>query len=129
MKHKWLGLLGAVAGLVFILSIRPAFAHHGTAAYDTSKQITVTGTVTEFDFVNPHTILEFTAKGEGGNTVKWQGELTSPNRLARAGWTRSTLKPGSEVTATGFPSKGGGNTIWIQKIVADGKELPLGMGD
>src|SRR5918912_272704 len=88
-----------------------ALAHHSTAAYETTKQITLTGSVTEFHFVNPHVLIYMTAKDEGGTIRKWQGELTSPNRLVRAGWNKDIMKPGDEIAVTGYPAKDGGNSI------------------
>jgi polyisoprenoid-binding protein YceI len=114
-------------GLLFILS-GPALAHHGSAAYDMSKTITVTGTVTDFQFVNPHVLISMDVKDPSGKVEKWEGELTSPNHLARAGWTKSTLKPGDEVTWMGGPAKSGSPTMWIRKITKDGQEVSLGSG-
>ncbi len=114
-------------GLLFIVS-GSAFAHHGSAAYDMSKTITVTGTVTDFQFVNPHVLISMDAKDPSGKVAKWEGELTSPNHLARAGWTKSTLKPGDEVTLMGGPAKSGSPTMWIRKIAKDGQEVSLGGG-
>jgi uncharacterized protein DUF6152 len=112
-------------GILFCLS-GPAFAHHGSAAYDMSKTLTVTGTVTDFQFVNPHVLIAMDAKDASGKVEKWQGELTSPNHLARAGWTKSTLKPGDEITLIGGPAKSGSPTMWIRKIMKDGQEVSLG---
>ncbi len=114
-------------GLLFVTS--PTYAHHGAAAYDTAKTATVTGTVTEFNFINPHVMISMDVKNASGGVDKWQGELTSPNRLARGGWTKSTLKPGDQLTITGGVAKSGANTLWINKVVKDGVELPLGMGE
>jgi hypothetical protein len=103
-----------------------AFAHHGTAAYDTSKMTTVTGTVTAFDFINPHCQVYWDVKSENGETEKWQGELTAPNKLARAGWNKDTLKPGDKITITGYRTKTGTNVLWIRKLIGpDGNALPL----
>jgi len=100
-----------------------AFAHHGTANYDTDRSVTVTGTITEFDFVNPH-VLVYMNVNQNGKVTRWQGELTSPNHLARAGWHKDTLKVGDTITMSGFPAKSGNPEIWIQKIVqADGNVL------
>jgi hypothetical protein len=115
-----LGILGILSG--------PAFAHHGAAAYDMSKSITVTGTVTDFQFVNPHVLIAMDAKDPSGKMEKWQGELTSPNHLARAGWTKSTIKLGDQVTLTGGPAKSGQPTMWIRKVEKDGQEVSLGGG-
>ena len=107
-----------------------AFAHHGTANYDTNKTISVKGVVTGFDFVNPHVEIFWEAKDESGAKQKWQGELTSPNRLTRAGWSKNSIKTGDTITIGGYPSKSGSNEIWIQKVVlADGEELPTGGGN
>ena len=107
-----------------------AFAHHGTANYDTNKTITVKGVATEFEFVNPHVQIFWDAKDDSGAVAKWQGELTSPNRLSRVGWTKSSIKPGDAITISGFPTKSGSHEIWIQKVVlASGEELPTGMGN
>ena len=116
--------------LIFVLFILsgPVFAHHGSAAYDMSKSITVTGTITDFQFVNPHVLISMDVKDPSGKVEKWEGELTSPNHLARAGWTKSTLKPGDQVTLTGGPAKSGSPTMWIRKITKDGQEVALGGG-
>jgi hypothetical protein len=115
----------AAAGLLLIVS-RPVLAHHGTAAFDTSKTITVKATMTQFDFTNPHCTLFFNVTDEKGETEKWQGELTAPNKLARAGWTKETLKPGDAVTVSGYASKTGAHTLWIRTLIGpDGKALPL----
>jgi len=114
-------------GVLFILS-GPAFAHHGSAAYDMSKTVTVAGTITDFQFVNPHVLISMDVKDPSGKVEKWEGELTSPNHLARAGWTKSTLKPGDQVTLTGGPAKSGSPTMWIRKITKDGQEVSLGGG-
>ena len=114
-------------GMLLTLS-GTAFAHHGSAAYDMSKTVTVTGTVTDFQFVNPHVLIAMDVKDSSGKVEKWQGELTSPNHLARVGWTKSTLKPGDEVTLTGGAAKSGSPTMWIRKITKDGQEVSLGGG-
>jgi hypothetical protein len=98
-------------------------AHHSAAAYESSKQITVTGTVTEFHFVNPHVLIYMSAKDESGATRKWQGELTSPNRLVRVGWNKDIMKTGDAIALTGYPAKDGGNSIRITKVVLKGQPL------
>ena len=117
-----------LVGVMTIASV--AFAHHGTANYDTSKTVTVKGTVTDFQFINPHVLIVMDAKDEGGKIEKWQGELTSPNRLSRNGWTKSSIKLGDTITISGYPTKSGSTEIWIQKVVlAGGEELPTGNGN
>ena len=115
--------------LELLMFAAPTFAHHGIAAYEEHKQMTVTGSVTYFDFVNPHALVYLNVQQSDGTNAKWQGELTSPNNLARVGWTRRSLQPGDRITVTGFPAKSGANTIWIRRIVkSDGTELPTGIG-
>lgn len=116
-------LATATAGLL-LLAVG-GLAHHGTAAYDTSKTVTVEGTVTEFKFVNPHVQVYWEAKGAEGKVEQWRGEITSPNLLARRAtgvkWTRNTLKPGDKLTLTGYRAKNGAPMMWILRIVgADG---------
>jgi hypothetical protein len=112
----------ALAGIV---AARPALAHHSAAAYESTKQITVTGSITEFHFVNPHVLIYVTATDESGTTRKWQGELTSPNRLIRAGWNKDILKSGDTVTLTGYPAKDGGNSIRLTKVALKGQTLKM----
>jgi hypothetical protein len=115
---------------VLVLSVQtPAVAHHGQAAYDNSTLVTVTGTVTVFQFQNPHCIITFDVKDKGeGETQTWQGELTSPNRLLRAGWNVKSVKPGDQVTLTGWRAKSGANSLWITKTIVNGQELKTDMG-
>lgn len=129
LKNKQLVVSLVALGALLLLS-GPVFAHHGSAAYDMSKTITVTGTVTDFQFINPHVLISMDVKNPTtGKIEKWSGELTSPNRLGRDGWTKSTIKPGDVLTWTGGPSKTGSPTMWIRKIERDGQELRIGGGD
>lgn len=117
--------LAVVLALCGIVSV-PLLAHHGQAAFDTTKTVTVTGNVTEFEFLNPHVQIYMEVKNEKGETEKWQGELTAPNKLSRAGWTKRTLKPGDKITISGFRSSTGANTLWIRKLISpSGESLPL----
>jgi hypothetical protein len=124
MRLKLVSTLGMLLALVVVSA--PMFAHHGTAAYDTKNPVTVKGTITEFNFVNPHVQLYFDIKNDKGEVEHWQGELTAPNKLARAGWTKRTLKPGDQITVTGSAGKNGGHSIWINKLIGPtGESLPL----
>ena len=112
-------------GILFAIS-GSAFAHHGGAAYDSSKMVTVSGTVTDFRFVNPHVMITMDAKDPAsGKIEKWEGELTSPNHLARAGWTKSTIKPGDQVTMTGSALRSGAPAMAIRKVMKNGQEIGL----
>jgi len=128
VKNTRVSFLAVCIGLLALAPM--AFAHHGTANYDTSRTITVKGVVTGFDFINPHVQIFWDAKDDSGTAQKWQGELTSPNRLSRVGWTKSSIKPGDTISINGYPTKSGSNEIWIQKVIlASGEELPTGMGN
>ena len=113
----------AIAGATLLFSIA-LYAHHGAGAYDTSQIVTVTGEVSEFRFINPHVLISAQITGEDGSVVEWSGELTSPNRLARAQgggvkWHTELLKPGDEVTLTGNPARNGAPFLRLTKV-ADG---------
>jgi hypothetical protein len=108
----------------FLISI-PLWAHHGASEYDMTRIVTLRATVTDLQFVNPHTLLTFTVKDDSGKALEWQGELPSPNLLSRRGWSRSTLKPGDQVTIIGSPAKNGERGMQVKKLVfPDGHELP-----
>jgi hypothetical protein len=119
-----LALLTSVIALAVVSG--PLFAHHGTAAFDTTKMVKVKGTVTDFQFVNPHVQVYFECKNEKGETEQWQGELTAPNKLIRAGWDKHTLKPGDPITVGGYAAMSGAHTIWIRELIGpSGEALPL----
>jgi len=123
MRQRLL-LLATAASILFLAA--PGFAHHGTAAYDTKNLVTVTGTVTDFEFVNPHCQVYFDVKNAQGETESWQAELTAPNKLTRGGWTKHSLKPGDQITVTGAVAKSGKHSIWIQKLIGpDGQPMQL----
>src|SRR5438874_5136898 len=115
---KTMALFLLAASLLFVCS--PAFAHHGQAGYNNKEPVTVKGTVTDFLFSNPHCIVSLDVQDDKGQVEKWQGELTSPNHLLRAGWNSHSLKAGDQVTLTGFRAKSGANSLWITKTVVNG---------
>ena len=104
----------------------PLLAHHGEANYDTDKIVSVKGTVTEFDFINPHVLISIDAKNDKGEIEKWVGEARSPAMLSRyGGWDKNTLKAGDTITFYGHRTKNGTDFMRLDKIVlSDGKELP-----
>jgi uncharacterized protein DUF6152 len=123
--------LAAVAAsiiAVVLLVSGPVFAHHGTGiSYDLTKLVTVKGTITNFAFHNPHSQLYWDTKDENGNIVHWSAEMNAPSVLERAGYTRKQLfellKPGTEVTVTGFRSKSGAPVVVFSKAVTPTGEL------
>jgi hypothetical protein len=106
-----------------------ASAHHGWAAFDPDSTVTLQGTVTDFHFTNPHCVVEFDVKDEKGQNQKWQGELTSLNRLARKGWTAITMEAGDDITVSGYRARNGVLVIRISKIAVKGRDLIVDMGN
>ena len=86
-----------LAGLGLVAAALPALAHHSFAMFDTEHPIEISGTVKEFRFVNPHTILIVDVKGQDGSVKSWTLESGAPGLQAREGMTAKTLKPGDEV--------------------------------
>jgi DNA/RNA endonuclease YhcR with UshA esterase domain len=116
-----------LATIFCVVSISaPLLAHHGEANYDTDKMVSVKGTVTEFQFVNPHVQISLDVKNEKGEIEKWIGEARSPAMLSRyGGWDRNTIKVGDVITFYGHRTKNGTPFMRLDKIaMSDGKELP-----
>lgn len=82
-------------------------AHHGTTSFDTSKKLTMAGTVTEWFWANPHCFLKFDVKGDNGEVVHWIAETSNPADMTNVGWSKQILKPGDEVMVTIEPVKNG----------------------
>jgi len=125
MKRAALVTLAAAGTL---LAAGSAWAHHSFAAeFDRDKPVTVTGTVTKVEWMNPHARFYIDAKDEAGKIVNWDFELASPNGLMRRGWNRNSMKIGDTVTVTGHRAKNNpavGNASSV--VLADGKKLFAG---
>ena len=125
MKTKLAAIFALAAGLLMI-SV-PAFAHHGGSEYDQENPVTMKGTVTEFNWSNPHCQIYLDVKDKSGKVVNWGIETLAPAVLKRAGWSPHTLQPGEEITVTIAPSKRGTPIGMIRKIIlATGEELKGG---
>ena len=122
MKRNLARSLVMILFLFFVQGI--VLAHHGTAAYDMEKVVTLKGVVTSYDFVNPHAEIHVAVTDEKGQTVDWLAETNNPNRLVRRGWTSKTLKPGDVITVEGNRAKSGTNNLRLTKVVlSDGTVL------
>ena len=128
LRNAITGAAIAVAGLCAaapLFAPLPLFAHHGAAEYDNTKTVSLQGTVTALQYLNPHALILFNVKDDKGQTTEWTAELQSPNLLSRRGWSRSTLKPGDQIIVTGHPVKNGAKAMSGQKVVfTDGRETP-----
>ena len=103
----------------------PALAHHSFAMFDRDKEVTLTGTVREFQWTNPHAFIEVDVPAEhGASAEKWSVEMNSPNNLTRQGWKSSMLKAGDKVSVTINPlrdgKKGG---LFVSVVLPDGKVI------
>jgi hypothetical protein len=102
--------------LPILLTARAALAHHSTAVYDMSKDITVKGTVVKVDWTNPHTWVYVDAADDQGNVTHWELESLSPNILARAGWGKTDVKSGERVTVVAHPQRDGVKRARLERI-------------
>jgi Family of unknown function (DUF6152) len=114
-----------VVVLAFAVALSmPLSAHHGSAAFDTGKKVTLKGTVQEWVYSNPHCLLRLEVKGEDGQVVQWVAEGQAPNVIFPAGYRKDSFKPGDQVTITVEPVKNGRPLGRIlQAVLADGKLL------
>jgi len=120
-KKRSTGL--ALAAGVLIMSV-PLFAHHGNAAFDTSKKLTLKGTVTEWVWANPHCWLKFDVKNDKGEVTHWLAEETNPPGLINSGWYKDSLKVGDEVTVILMPTRNGQPLGRVDRVIlANGKVL------
>lgn len=119
-----------LTGILFFCLVIPAIAHHSAALfYKVDERITVSGTVSEFRFGNPHAILLFTVTGEDGEAQEWTAETTSPSILRRRGWSQQSFTPGEKVTIEGMPSVDGSYLIRIVRAFReDGSEIGIPRG-
>jgi len=129
MKARLLAVV--VAGLGLLLCTVPMLAHHSFAAeYDSAKPITLTGTVTKVEWMNPHARFYIDVKDEKGEMNNWELELGSPNGLMRQGWTRNSLKKGDQVTISGSLAKDGSKLANARTVkLADGRQVFAGSSE
>lgn len=125
MKMK----LGVLSILVLgVLAAVPALAHHSFAAeFDSNKAVKLVGTVTRVDWINPHARIYIDVKNADGAVEHWECELGSPNTLMHKGWTRNSLKPGEQVTISGWLAKDGDKAANAREVtLADGRRIFAG---
>ena len=114
----------ALAGVALLMGPAPVLAHHGAATFDTVGEISIKGTVTEWVWSNPHSVLKLDVKAEDGTVKQWSVATANVADLSKRGWGRRTFKPGDEVTVLIQPAKSGQPVGMIRNVVlADGTKL------
>jgi len=127
VRVKYFGLFVLLAAL--LARSAPAVAHHGAASFDTTVEITLKGTVTEWIWANPHCFLKFDAKDDTGTVRNWVVETQNPTDMTRRGWSRTMFKVGDEVTVTLQPVKSGAPVGRVRNVVlANGQKVGTGGG-
>src|SRR5689334_21281900 len=120
MKVKTITASLVMAGM--IAAAVPVFAHHSfEAEFDRAKAVTLTGTVTKIEWMNPHAYFYIDVKDASGKVENWGLEMGSPNGLMRQGWTRNSMKVGDEITVEGSMAKDGSK-------IANARSVTLGNG-
>ena len=122
MMRRAVVALGFVA---MVAAASPLLAHHSWPV-DTSRAVTVSGTVTSYEWGNPHVMMGLDVKAENGTIEKWNVGGPSTTRMEANGWDKTTLKPGDVITATGYRFSDGQKILRLDKVLmAGGKEMLL----
>jgi hypothetical protein len=121
-------LSAAVVGIGLLLAAVPAVAHHAfSAEFDAKKPITLKGTVTKMEWINPHSWIHIDVKRPDGKIEQWMIEGGAPNALLRRGFTKNSLPAGSEILVQGYQAKDGSKRANGRDLtLADGRTLFLG---
>jgi len=107
----------------------PIAAHHGAASFDTTKELTLKGTVTDWIWANPHCFLKFDAKDDTGSVRNWAVEVSNPTDMSKLGWARTSFKFGDAVTVTLQPVKSGAPVGRLRSVLLpNGQTLGTGGG-
>jgi hypothetical protein len=103
---------------------RDAAAHHSTAEFDYTKQVTINGIVKEVQWTNPHSYIQLLTDGEGAEKIEWSVEIGSPSLNVNMGWRKNSVKPGDVVTMVLSPARNGKPYGTLRVLTfADGRQL------
>src|SRR5512139_1346142 len=116
MKRFIFAVVAAAAAIAV-----PVWAHHSFAMFDNEKELTLEGIIKEFQWTNPHTWTQVMVKDASGKEVEWSVEGGSPNSLSRAGWKRTSIKPGDKATLVIHPLKNGSPGGSLMRITINGQ--------
>lgn len=112
------------AALLVPIGAGTVAAHHSMSMFDSSREVSVTGTVTQFQWSNPHAYIQMVSTDSDGNEVEWSMEMGSPMYLYARGWRPRTLRPGAEITVRAYPLRNGrpGGVV-LDVVDARGNEI------
>jgi len=115
---------GLAAALAVVAASIPAQAHHSFAMFDMTKEVTVKGTIRQFQWTNPHSYIQLVAKDASGKDVEWSMEMGAPMYLYARGWRPGSLRAGMQVTVTINPLRNGKPGGVVKDVTtADGKAI------
>lgn len=121
MRSGKLAIIGLAATAV--AASTPVHAHHSFAMFDNQKDVTLEGTVKEFQWTNPHSWIQLMVKDASGKDVEWSIEGGSPNGLTRAGWKRTSIKPGDKAVVVIHPLKDGSEGGSLVRVEVNGQKI------
>ncbi len=120
MRRAFIGFLLASAAL----GTHAALAHHSPVMFDQAQRVTLTGTVRQFQWTNPHSYIQLVVKNDQGQDEEWNLEMAAPTYLYNLGWRPATVKAGDTLTVTIAPlRKGGKGGLLLKAVTADGKPI------
>src|SRR5688572_9935074 len=124
MQVRLRRLLGIVTGATALLSMRVATAHHSTAEFDYTKQLTIKGMVKEVQWTNPHSFIQLLVDDAAGAKVEWSVEIGSPSLNVNLGWRKNSVKAGDEITMLLSPARNGKPYGTLRVLTfSDGRQL------